>query len=426
MGRPSSSSATASMATTSVRCRTPPSEAWQSRRRASHAAELGGRIRGHPDRRQQSGVDRLPAVRPPWHRHRGHQSSKAAAISGGSAPASPASTCSAITGTPRRRPGACRALTERRRPHARHPTGRSPTSTLAGVRPSSPPRRPETSFFAGPATDAGTPSAATLLARAARGRHRAADPARPRVAPGARLRDSLGRSSTRVPHQQLSRTRAAARAAWLTSSARTYGYSISPEDGVSAGATAEFVRRGFGSFADANVLTGDVRAYLPGVCGSPRRRPSVPRRRISTGDATAGRTFLLGGPASNALNAISDGSHQPAARLRDATPSPAATWRSSTPITAGRSLGRSAASAPGRCFSTPFTRRSSPTPATPGRGRSDAGRHQDRRPARELSADLVAGYSLPFTATVGAAWGHDGSGLLRDRATVYFRVGTAF
>ena len=44
----------------------------------------------------------------------------------------------------------------------------------------------------------------------------------------------------------------------------------------------------------------------------------------------------------------------------------------------------------------------------------------------ELSANVVAGYFIPLTATVGAAWGHDGSGLVRDGATVYFRVGRAF
>ena len=36
----------------------------------------------------------------------------------------------------------------------------------------------------------------------------------------------------------------------------------------------------------------------------------------------------------------------------------------------------------------------------------------------ELSIDIVAGYSLPFTAVVGAAWGHDGSHTVADRATV--------
>ncbi|HEY6892562.1 MAG TPA: hypothetical protein VI258_00225, partial [Rhodanobacteraceae bacterium] len=44
----------------------------------------------------------------------------------------------------------------------------------------------------------------------------------------------------------------------------------------------------------------------------------------------------------------------------------------------------------------------------------------------EASAHLVAGYVFPFTATVGAAWGRDGSGVVRDGATIYARIGTAF
>ena len=44
----------------------------------------------------------------------------------------------------------------------------------------------------------------------------------------------------------------------------------------------------------------------------------------------------------------------------------------------------------------------------------------------ELSMDVVAGYALPFTAVLGAAWGHDGSHTVADRATVYFRLGHAF
>jgi hypothetical protein len=44
----------------------------------------------------------------------------------------------------------------------------------------------------------------------------------------------------------------------------------------------------------------------------------------------------------------------------------------------------------------------------------------------ELSANVIAGYSFPFTFTTGAAWGHDGSGTLADGVTVYFRVGKAF
>jgi hypothetical protein len=44
----------------------------------------------------------------------------------------------------------------------------------------------------------------------------------------------------------------------------------------------------------------------------------------------------------------------------------------------------------------------------------------------ELSLDLVAGYSFPFTATAGVAWGHDGAGVVSDTSTVYVRVGRAF
>ena len=44
----------------------------------------------------------------------------------------------------------------------------------------------------------------------------------------------------------------------------------------------------------------------------------------------------------------------------------------------------------------------------------------------ELPIDIVAGYFLPLTAVAGAAWGHDGSHAVGDRATVYFRLGRAF
>jgi hypothetical protein len=44
----------------------------------------------------------------------------------------------------------------------------------------------------------------------------------------------------------------------------------------------------------------------------------------------------------------------------------------------------------------------------------------------ELSANIVAGYFFPLTATLGAAWGHDGSGTVADRTTIYFRIGRAF
>jgi hypothetical protein len=44
----------------------------------------------------------------------------------------------------------------------------------------------------------------------------------------------------------------------------------------------------------------------------------------------------------------------------------------------------------------------------------------------EISARMVVGFFAPLTITGGAAWGHDGSGTVSDRATVYARVGYAF
>ena len=54
------------------------------------------------------------------------------------------------------------------------------------------------------------------------------------------------------------------------------------------------------------------------------------------------------------------------------------------------------------------------------------GRDTKTSAGAELSADLVAGYTLPFTATLGAGWGHDGAGLIQDQWTFYVRIGRAF
>ena len=43
-----------------------------------------------------------------------------------------------------------------------------------------------------------------------------------------------------------------------------------------------------------------------------------------------------------------------------------------------------------------------------------------------LLGGLLAGYFTGITVTAGAAWGRDGSGLVRDQVTGYVRVGRAF
>jgi len=44
----------------------------------------------------------------------------------------------------------------------------------------------------------------------------------------------------------------------------------------------------------------------------------------------------------------------------------------------------------------------------------------------ELSVDAVLGFQLPVTATVGTAWGHDGSGRVPDHTAFYVQLGHSF
>ncbi len=281
----------------------------------------------------------------------------------------------------------------------------------------------DTSFFAGPATDAGTPTPSTRRERQIEGgvivpvRHVRAQHA-------ARLSVVRAVADYTLGDSAFSRARTPIRASWKTITAHTYGYSISRESGIAAGATAEWVRRGLGSFADATTTTGDFRAYLPGLAAH-----HVVALRLgggaSTGDATVGRTFLLGGESPG--SGVVDLGGSAFALLRGFSPN---TFAGSHVATANAE------------YRWPIAR--------PQRGRgtwplflhtvhaavfADAGHAWtqtfQRRAIKssagaQLSANVIAGFFAPFTATAGAAWGHDGSGRLSNRITAYFRVGKAF
>src|SRR5262249_9123055 len=109
-----------------------------------------------------------------------------------------------------------------------------------------------------------------------------------------------GRDEFQLPDTVITERRAAWRTGWAIDSTKTYGYSISPEDGIAAGVTTELARRALGSSADATTVTADARAYF-----SPFARHQVLAIRIaggsSSGDQTVGRTFHLGGGGPNAL-----------------------------------------------------------------------------------------------------------------------------
>jgi hypothetical protein len=280
-----------------------------------------------------------------------------------------------------------------------------------------------TSFFAGPATDAGTPTPETRRERQIEGgvffpiRH-------VRIQHAARLSVIRSRADDSLGGTTSSRDRTPLRASWQTITARTYGYSISREDGIAVGATTELVRRDLGSFADATTTTADARAYLPGF--APHH---VIALRLggaaSIGSATAGRTFLLGGDFPG--DGVVDFGSGAFALLRGFSPNSFAGSR----IAITNLEYRWPIARPQRGHGTwPLFLHT-----LHGALFADAGdawtRAFDRRAIKtsagaELSANLVAGFFAPFTVSVGAAYGHDGSGLVADRVTTYFRVGKGF
>ena len=281
----------------------------------------------------------------------------------------------------------------------------------------------ETSFFAGPATDVGAPNPATRRERQFEGgvifpiRHA-------RIQHSARLSVTRSVADYTLGSGAFSRERTPIRAAWQTVTAHTYGYSISREAGIAAGATVEVVRRSLGSFADATTTTGDLRAYLPGL----RAHHVVALRAaggVSAGDATVGRTFLLGGDsAGGGVNDLGSsafallrgfaadsfaGSHVALANAEYRWPIARPQRGHGTWPLFLHTVHASVFADAGQVWTRAFPRHAI---------KSSAG--------AEISANLVAGFFAPFTTTFGAAWGHDGSGHVADRVTAYFRVGKAF
>ena len=281
----------------------------------------------------------------------------------------------------------------------------------------------DTSFFDGPATDGGTAAPATRRERLLEGgvvvpfRHT-------RIQHAGRV--SIARSAVdySLATGALSRDRTPIRAAWQTLSAHEYEYSISRERGVAAGATVEAVRRSLGSSADATTATADVRAYLPGLALHHVVAVRLGGGR-SSGDATVGRTFLLGGDSPGAgVNDLGSGAFT---LLRGFSPN---TFPGSR-IAIANAEYRWPIARPQRGHGTwPLFLHTvhAAVFADAGHAWTQTFRSSAIKTSAgaQLSAHLVAGYFAPLTVSAGAAWGHDGSGTLADRVTGYFRVGKAF
>jgi hypothetical protein len=221
-----------------------------------------------------------------------------------------------------------------------------------------------------------------------------------------------------------SQRRVAARAAWSMRTARSYGYSISAERGLAVGVTAETAGATVDSLGDTTTLTADLRAYLPGAL--PHHVVALRSAfGVSSGARDISRQFLLGGGAGNVetldfgRRAISllrgfasdsfAGTHvalinleyrSPLARIERGV----GTW----PIFLHTLHGALFADA-GQAWTGTFHKNDVKTSL-----------------GAELSANVVVGYSLPLTVTVGAGWGHDRLGRRAEGAVTYMRVGRAF
>ena len=280
-----------------------------------------------------------------------------------------------------------------------------------------------TSFFAGPASDTDTPAPATRRERQIESgvifpiRHA-------RVQHAAVLSIVRAVADYSLGETQFTRNRTPIRASWQTITAHVYDYSISRERGIAVGASTEVVRRSLGSSADATTSTADLRAYLPGFADH-----HVVALRLgggrSSGDATVGRTFLLGGTSPGESTAdLGSGAF---ALLRGFGSN---TFAGSHAAIANAEY-RWPLARPQRGYGTaPLFLRTVHAAVFVDAGnvwtRSTRIADVKSSAGAQLSADLVAGFFAPFTVTAGAAWGHDGSGAFADRVTAYFRVGKAF
>jgi hypothetical protein len=281
----------------------------------------------------------------------------------------------------------------------------------------------ETSFFSGPPTDAGTPTSDTLRERQIEAgilfpiRH-------VRVSHVGLFSMLSAVDHFTGPTGDSTRDRVAARGGWSTTTAHVYGYSISPEGGLTAGVTAEAVPKALGSFASAQAYTADTRAYLPGFA---RHHVAAIRAAggVSSGDPDVRRTFHLGGalPAASTIDFDRDA----ISLLRGF---PADTFAGSHVALINAEY-RFPIARPQRGHGTwPFF-----IHTLHGAVFGDAGHawtHAFDADAvktsigGEISARMVVGFFAPLTITGGVARGHDGSHTVADRTTVYARVGYAF
>jgi hypothetical protein len=240
-----------------------------------------------------------------------------------------------------------------------------------------------------------------------------------------RVAASVIRTSDRAvgaPDDRLG-ARTALRVGAATNSSHLFGYSISPERGIAAGVTAEFVRPPSGSSNRATTVTGDLRAYVPGM-GEHQVIALRLAGGVSSGSPGQQRTFLLGGPGSHAD--VLDFGRGAFSLLRGF---PAHSFAGTRVATANAEYRWPIARPQRGPGAWPIFLRTLHGAVFADAGHAWTGRF-DSRDAKtsvgaELAVDAVAAYSVPFTTAIGGAWGYDGARHRRG-TTMYVRIGGSF
>lgn len=213
------------------------------------------------------------------------------------------------------------------------------------------------------------------------------------------------------------------RAGYQVSSARRYGYSISPEDGVTAGATVDVTRRALGADADALTWTVDLRAY-PRVGGRHRVLALRAAAAVSSGDRAGRRALGAGGSAAPASTLAFGRDAIGLARgfgTDDIAGSRAAVLNADYRLPLARierGLGRLPI----------FLRQVHATAfVDAAHAWTSAFDAADARVSGgvELSADFVLGHSLPLTVASGLAFRRDPAGA-QEGPAAFWRLGVAF
>jgi hypothetical protein len=225
------------------------------------------------------------------------------------------------------------------------------------------------------------------------------------------------------PAVDADRSRGALRLGWDFSSAKSFGYSISAEEGARASMTAETTRTGFGADGNGFAMTAEARGYWR---AGPRHAVFALRgaAAASWGDPEAERRFTASGsgPQGTGLDFDEDA----IGLLRGFDADDVIGTRAMTANADFRfpllRIDRGAGTIP------LFVRSiHAAVFIDAGSAWEDQARWSDLRLSfgAEASIDAVVGFSLPVTLTAGGAWRRDGS--TGDRGFVAFtRIGRAF